>query len=300
MFTIVLSGGGARGAYQAGALRAICEAGYRPEMMVGTSIGALNAAYLALHGFDEESVRALEKVWHDAAEMDLLAASRTWLAARALFKRPDTSFLERMRAFHIEHGVTPEMRFRDLPHFRLIVVAADLNACGPVLFGVDPDERLLDALLATAAIPPWIPPIEQDGRLLVDGGMVSNLPIEPAIRQGASEIIALDISENQQPVLPDIGGIGTLLSKAIATAAARQTDLEMALARAYGVPVHYVHLTGAEAVPLWDFSRTNRLCTLGYERMYAALTTWWEGGELARPGTGRGVLSRMKTWLRSG
>lgn len=59
----VLGGGGARGAFQAGALRALFEAGIKPDILVGTSIGGLNAAYLALHGLDDAGLMALEAQW---------------------------------------------------------------------------------------------------------------------------------------------------------------------------------------------------------------------------------------------
>jgi NTE family protein len=57
----VLGGGGARGALQVGALRALLEAGYRPDLLIGTSIGAINAAGLALWGVDLAGVDALAR-----------------------------------------------------------------------------------------------------------------------------------------------------------------------------------------------------------------------------------------------
>ena len=63
----VLSGGAARGALQVGALRALLEANIRPDMLVGTSVGAISAAYLAVHGVKLASVESLAQAWHDAA-----------------------------------------------------------------------------------------------------------------------------------------------------------------------------------------------------------------------------------------
>lgn len=60
---IVLSGGGALGALQAGALRALIEAGIKPDLLVGTSIGAVNAACMAVYGFNLEGITRLEKTW---------------------------------------------------------------------------------------------------------------------------------------------------------------------------------------------------------------------------------------------
>jgi NTE family protein len=59
----VLGGGGARGALQVGALRALLESGLRPDLLVGTSIGAVNAVVLALSGLDLAGVEALDRRW---------------------------------------------------------------------------------------------------------------------------------------------------------------------------------------------------------------------------------------------
>ena len=59
----VLAGGGARGALQVGALRALLESGIRPDLLVGTSIGAINAAFLGLHGYTTESLDLLKAAW---------------------------------------------------------------------------------------------------------------------------------------------------------------------------------------------------------------------------------------------
>ena len=68
----VLSGGGSRGALQVGALRALLEAGVQPDMVVGTSIGAVNATFLALHGFSKNGLDKLAAAWREAVKLDLL------------------------------------------------------------------------------------------------------------------------------------------------------------------------------------------------------------------------------------
>ena len=83
----VLGGGGARGALQVGALRALLEAGIRPDMLVGTSVGAINATYLALHGANLATLEALERAWQDAATADLFPGQSAWLTLRVLLNR---------------------------------------------------------------------------------------------------------------------------------------------------------------------------------------------------------------------
>jgi len=91
--------------------------------------------------------------------------------------------------------VHPDLRFEQIEGVRLILVAADLNARSVALYGLDPRQSVLEGLLASTALPPWAVPIEKDDQLLMDGGVVSNLPIEPAMTSGATEIIALDLHD---------------------------------------------------------------------------------------------------------
>ncbi len=84
----VLGGGGGRGALQAGALRALLESGYKPAMLVGTSAGAINAAYLALRGVNMQGVAALESAWKEAAKLNLYPSNTLWLSVRAVLTAP--------------------------------------------------------------------------------------------------------------------------------------------------------------------------------------------------------------------
>ena len=280
----VLGGGGARGALQVGALRALLEAGYRPDLAVGTSIGALNAAFLGLHGFDAAALAGLEAIWRDAAGADLLPANYVWLTVRTFFGRGGAHQGERILAFLGEHGITPDLRFGDLRGVPVRLVAADLNSARPVLYGADPDERVIDGVLASAALPPWVRPPEQGGRLLLDGGTVSNLPIEPAISQGATEIIALDISEPSAPPGDESGsGFSAWLNKFSNTILQRQLDLELALAAAQRVPLHHLRLRFEHVVALWDFAHTEELVAAGYALAKAEIADWhpfwqWRSG----------------------
>lgn len=259
----VLGGGGARGALQVGALRALLEADFYPDLLVGTSVGAVNAAFLALHGFTRNSLEQLVSAWQDASTADLLPANYLWLTTRALLGRPSADPAQHMRDFFIVHGLDPGLRFEDIQSMRLILVAADMNTGQPILYGQDPRDSLLEGVLASTALPPWVAPIKKDQRLLVDGGTVSNLPIEPALVAGATEIIALDLADPRDVPTGD-HGFGPFLGKLINTVGQRQQDLELALASAQGVPVTLLHLQGSDPVPLWDFRQTDALIVQGY------------------------------------
>lgn len=257
-----LGGGGARGALQVGAVRALLEAGHQPDLLVGTSIGAVNATYLALHGPTLASLPGLIEAWHDAAAADLLPANYLWLTVRTLFNRVGWRPYHRMRDFFIAHGVPPELRFGDLD-MRLILVAADLNTGRSVLYGADPQQSVLEGLLASTALPPWVHPLEKDGQFLVDGGVISTLPIEPALAQGARAIIALDLADPREAPA-EAHGFGPFLGKLMNTIEQRQQEMELALAEARGVSVWRIALQGEQPVPIWDFSRTDKMIGRGY------------------------------------
>ena len=84
----VLSGGGSRGAMQAGALRALIEGGYTPDLVCGTSIGAINGAFLAVHGFELRQVcRNWSRYGRVTVNQDLLPTNLWWQAMRVFFGR---------------------------------------------------------------------------------------------------------------------------------------------------------------------------------------------------------------------
>jgi NTE family protein len=261
-----LGGGGARGALQAGALRALLEAGIQPDLLVGTSIGAVNAVFLAMHGFSPQALDQLDAAWYAAAKADLFPTSTTWLTLRVFFNRIRAGRYQRLREFFIAQGIAPDLRFADLLHFRVVLVSADLNSHQPVYYGSDPKESVLSALLASAALPPWVHPIESDGRFLMDGGAVSNLPVEPAIVHGATEVIAVGLS-NLDEIDPSAHGFGPFWTKYLNTVEARQISLELQLARAKNIPVHMVNFKTDTPLPPWDFSRTHFLLEDGYRQM---------------------------------
>ncbi len=269
----VLSGGGARGALQVGALRALIEAGWRPDLLVGTSVGAMNAACLALHGVSPAGLVVVEQAWQYAAQNCLLTPNQSWLTLRAMLNRPDNHAITALRAFFQAFGATPSLRFSDIPNIRLALVAADLNTGCPVIYGPDHDHSVQDALLASAAIPPWVMPLENDGKYLVDGGALSNLPVEPALRLGATEIVALDLADPAY-----VPGTSHLFSrffdKLSYAVCQRQSELEIALARSRGVPVHRIILRSSVPTPVWDFSRYRELVASGYEIAHQELPKW--------------------------
>jgi NTE family protein len=286
---LVLGGGGARGALQAGALRALVEAQVQPDVLVGTSAGAINATYIAVHGYTPQAVEGLVAAWHQAAAADLLPTHYTWFAVRLLLRQSGGPANDRIRDFYIRQGATPELRFESLRGPRLYLVASDLGRCKPMLYGLDKDESVLNGLMASTALPPWVLPLARGEHLLMDGGLASNLPIEPALSLGATEIVALDVDDEReaQSAPP---GLGAFLARVVLTAQQREKAMELALAAARRVKVYHLQLQMAQSIALWDFRHTTEAIERGYTLTRAAI----EGHRLA----GRGLRRAWLPWRK--
>jgi NTE family protein len=260
----VLSGGGSRGALQVGALYALLEADIQPDFLIGASIGAVNATFLAVNGFTKDSLDRLKEAWQKANTADMLPANYVWLTVRAMFNRSSSDPSRRLKDFFIGNGIHPDLKFADLEHLPLFIVSSDLNTGQPILHGEDPGESILDALLLSTALPPWFMPVRKQEQYLMDGGVVSNLPVEPALKLGAKEIVALDLTDARQ-FLGQQDRVRGFIDRLIFSVEKRELDLELQLAEAHRVPTLYLDLTGQQLIPIWDFQHTDELITQGYE-----------------------------------
>jgi len=279
----VLGGGGALGMMQVGALQALMEADIRPDLWVGTSIGAVNATFLAIHGFTPEGMAGLDEAWDDAIRSDMLPSSYLWLSARILFNRVGIKpYHHRMRDFYVRNGVDPDLRFGDLGETRLRLIATDLTGHGVMVYGTDPHHSVLDGLLASSAIPPWVRPLEIDGRMFTDGGAVSDVPVEPALNNGATEIIAMRL-ESTQHLTAEAAGFGPFFNRLVETIYEREFSLEMALAQAKQIPVHLLELKADPSYTAWDFSHIKPLRDIGYRAVKEKLADWQLSTSVPKP-----------------
>jgi NTE family protein len=269
----VFSGGGSHGALQVGAARSLLEAGIYPDLLVGTSIGAANATGLALWGANLDGVASVEQAWHKVSDMELLDKKISPLMLRALFNRTSNRTKTKIEELLISLGITPEIRFDQINNVRLGLVSADLETGQPVIYGMEPSESILEGLLASTAIQPWFPPVRKDGQLLIDGGVLSNLPIEPALRMGATEIYALDLNDGS--LLPKENPTPLqYLEKYYFALCKRHAFLETALAVERNIPVHYMEFQGLSKVPIWDFSQNEELIQAGYRKAHQIIREW--------------------------
>jgi NTE family protein len=192
----VLAGGASLGAMQAGMLRALYERGITPDLLVGTSAGALNAAFIASRPQTVATAAQLAHVWQALHRQDVFPiVPRTVIGGLANHRDhlvPDNG-LRRLAGRHLQFE-----RLEQAP-IPLHLVTFDLLSGHEVRLS---DGPALDAVLAAAAIPGVLPPVPRGNRLLVDGGVVNNTPISHAIELGAERIYILPTDDPEARALP--------------------------------------------------------------------------------------------------
>lgn len=184
----VLSGGGNQGVAQVGMLRALLERGVVPDVIVGTSAGALNGAALATDP-TLERVELLEEVWLGLTGERVFpgnAIRRAWNILRR-----DDHLIRSDGLRDVIRAARVAPNFADL-HIPLRVVTADLISGDEIVLSGGPLEP---ALLASAALPGIYPPVPHDGYLLADGAIVNLVPISHALAGPIDRIFVLDVSD---------------------------------------------------------------------------------------------------------
>jgi len=183
----VLSGGGNQGVAQVGMLRALLERGIVPDVVVGTSAGALNGAAVA-YAPNLTGVAQLETVWLSLTAAEIFPGgrlSRAWNVVRR-----GTHLFGREGLDSLIDRATPARSFADLA-VPLRVIATDLDTGEEVVIARGP---LKPALLASAALPGVFPIVLHDGRRLVDGGVVNSVPLWHALSGPIDRVYVLNVS----------------------------------------------------------------------------------------------------------
>jgi NTE family protein len=182
---LALSGGGARGLAHIGVLKVLEQEGVPIDCLAGTSMGGViaagYAAGLSPAFMEQEALRM-------ASPRRLLALADPSLPRRGLFEG------QKVHEYFTRH--LGDRTFDDL-RVPLTLVAVDLNAGREVFLS---QGQIADAVRATVALPGIFAPVERDGQLLVDGGLLDNLPADAARRIGADVVIAVDVTSGGQVV----------------------------------------------------------------------------------------------------
>ncbi|NIC05641.1 patatin-like phospholipase family protein [Billgrantia bachuensis] len=233
--TLILSGGNALGAYQGGAYETLHERGFRTDRLFAVSTGAVNAALIAGNP-PEARVSALRAFWGDAGQDGAWAYTPAWASTwdnrrqRALqslllgspaFYRPrfpgalsmlpgtpsDTGLYD---LAPLRENLERQVDFDRLNdgQIRVVIVAVDANSGEELRFDSAKTPIGVNHILASCGFIPFFPPTRLEGRVVVDGGMSANLPLEAALDEPAPHdrlCIALDLFRRLGPDFKTVG-----------------------------------------------------------------------------------------------
>ncbi len=189
----MLGGGGLLGACEAGMAQALAEGGVTPDRVFGTSIGAINGAMIAADP-TIEGARALVEMWDQLSADDVLGGSV--LGRISELVRTRTSLHSSAALRRLLEDKLPVTTFSGLA-VSFECVAASIEKAAERWFT---DGDLVDAVVASCALPGVFPPVEIDGEHFLDGGLVNSIPIARAVRQGATEIWVLHVGRIEEPL----------------------------------------------------------------------------------------------------
>jgi NTE family protein len=190
----VLGGGGNLGAHEVGMLRALVERGIVPDLIVGTSIGAINGAATARDP-SPATIERLAAVWSEIESSDAFGGSilgRLGTLARTRTHLHDNHALRRM----LDDALPASFEELTVP---FECVAASIERASERWFTEGP---LVDAVLASSAVPGILPPVEIGGEHFFDGGIVNSIPVGRAVERGARTIYVLHVGRLDRPLEP--------------------------------------------------------------------------------------------------
>ncbi len=195
MIAFVLGGGGMLGAVEVGMLRALVEANVRPDLILGSSVGALNGAAAAA-AYDAESIGRLGQMWerlgHGSVFSEGLAGRLATLARSGTHLHGNSG----LRSLLDEHADGKLIEELEIPFG---CVAACIETASAHWFESGP---VADAVLASCAVPGLLPPVAIGDRHYLDGGLVHSIPVGRAIARGATQVYVLQVGRVEQPLRP--------------------------------------------------------------------------------------------------
>lgn len=191
----VLGGGGVLGAHEVGMLRALAERGVKPDVVLGTSIGAVNGAFYAADP-TLAGVERLAELWQESGWSERSAGATlrrvTTLARTGTHLESLSELRERLTK------LLPVRRVEEL-QLPFQCVAASIERAAEHWFDSGP---LADVVLASCAVPGILPPVQIDGEHFIDGGIVNSIPVSRAVALGARRIYVLQVGRLEQALKP--------------------------------------------------------------------------------------------------
>jgi NTE family protein len=273
----VLGGGGDLGANEVGMLRALLERGILPDLIVGTSIGALNGAAIAAEP-TLDMLDRLEGAWRRLGK-ERLFDSPLRIAGTLIRERTHLNSNLPLRRLILR--LMPVTTFEELA-VPFQCVAACIERAAEHWFT---EGCLVDAIVASSAVPGLLPVVEIGGEHFMDGGIVNSIPIERAIALGATELYILHVGRVERPLQPPRNLLQVMT---VAFEIARRHRFAHDMAHLPPGIVAHVLPTGEEApgssIRTWDFEAIGQRISSAYEATRAYL----DGLGATAPGGGPG------------
>src|SRR4051812_15321994 len=188
----VLGGGGNLGAVQIGMLQALFERDIKPDVLIGCSVGALNAAAVAAQP-DLDGVEQLRQTWLDPNTWQVFSSGK--LTGPWLLLKKARSMVSNDRIRNLIESTVSQRKFDEFA-VPLHVVATSLRTGHPQWFDRGP---VVEPILASAALPAILPPVEIDGEHYIDGAVVDNVPISRALQLGIERVVVLHVGNFERP-----------------------------------------------------------------------------------------------------
>jgi NTE family protein len=174
-------------------LHALLDREVRPDLIVGTSVGALHGAMVAVEP-SPAAAEKLESAWQELAQLGVLG--RSWLTDAVSLVRGRTHVRSNVPLRRLAERMLGVSTFEELA-VPFQCVAASIERFSEHWFTEGP---LVDAILASAAVPGILPPVEIGGEHFIDGGIVNSIPIDRAVQLGAEEVYVLHAGRIEQPL----------------------------------------------------------------------------------------------------
>jgi NTE family protein len=189
----VLGGGGVLGAAEVGMLRALFEADIHPDLVLGTSVGALNGAMVARDP-THAVIDRLTDLWLDTQTSGAVSDRPFRTVRRAV-----STGTHIYSSGPMQHRLAEEFgetTFEDLA-VRFQVCAASIERAAEHWFT---SGRLVDAIMASAAVPGLLPPMKIGDEHFLDGGIVNSIPLGRAVELGADRVFVLQVGRIDRPL----------------------------------------------------------------------------------------------------
>ncbi len=209
---LVLSGGGASGIVQVPFLEELIRREIRPDLIIGSSVGALNGAFLAFH---PHNISGLSEIWMTLRDDRLWHRNLLRIGRRLLGRHTSLYSNQFLRNLIRRYITIDEIAAAEIP---LFLVTTGLTSGRKHVMSRGP---LLASIMASIAVPGLFPPVRIDQEWCVDGGLSSGLDLETAVLQGASQTIAVDLGVDLSPYEPR--GLVDLLARSMEIAVQERT-----------------------------------------------------------------------------